>query len=304
MKKSLESKLSEFEMSKEDIDYCVDLYRSLPNGVLDKSFIEKITTNDLDSLSHRLSELFVSNLFYEKYQSLLSGLDNGPDLILNIDSRRVNIEIITPCLVENTKSNIAVFEDGNKIRSKPIDVVEINSFKLRISSSFRTKLSQFEKWKVKNIVSSDDINLILINIGFMENILHGNIEELRHVFYKETTIVLHRDEQGVHVEFVEFDTHAKKQSHGDEEEKLLTQSYFESNQFETDIISGVIVTDINNLINKRTYGYNGIIFKNSCNTDSTDAILDSLNLPFKIYEHPDKYFMEQIKNNSGMLGWK
>ncbi|WP_222862682.1 hypothetical protein, partial [Aeromonas sobria] len=144
--------------------------------------------------------------------------------------------------------------------------------------------------------------LILINIGFMENILHGNIEELRHVFYKETMTVLHRDEQGIRVEFVEFETHAKKQNH--EEEKLLTQSYFESNQFETDIISGVIVTDINPLINKRTYGYNGIIFKNSFNSDSTDAFLDSLDLPFKIYEHPDKHFMDQIKNNDGMLGWK
>lgn len=105
-------KLLSLNVDISNIKSLISIYESIPEGILDASFISKI--NNDDSLRHRLSELYISYLFYKKHTTSLIGMNHGPDLVINYGKTRVNIEIVTPLIVENTEGNFQVFEHGKE----------------------------------------------------------------------------------------------------------------------------------------------------------------------------------------------
>lgn len=280
-------KLNKFSIEGVDTEECIYMLKSLPIGVLDKDFTKKIVSQD--TLKARLSELFVSMVFHRKKVENLTGKDDGPDVIFDFDSKKYNVEVVTPLEVEKQQGKFKVFSPNTPPSYKYDETVDVNSFKLRVSSVFKSKVEQFDKWINKGKVDSADVNIICINIGFIDSLMWGDMESLWRVFYNEQGVIITgQDEQYIYCELYEAPTGVNKK------DKELKQSYFNTEEIDSSNIGGVLLVNIKkpNSAEER-----GIFFENPSAKLNIGNIFQNDILNFIVHRHPEHYFLEQIRQH-------
>ncbi|MFQ2178123.1 hypothetical protein ACK33V_13015 [Aeromonas veronii] len=290
-------KISNLHVSDDDVEKFSLLYDSIPEGILDHNFINSITTEV--NLKQRLSELNISYAFYHQFTDAVSGQGKGPDLTINLKDKKINMEIVTPLLVDDREGKCMVFDNIREPYSSTITVVEENSFRLRISSVFDSKLKQFKGWINDGLVSEDDINIICINIGYIDNIINGDMDSLWRVFYKDVAwrIVYSEDCLTKKYELIPMENIVMKDGKAD---NPIKQNYFENDDIDTSFISAVLVTQINKPIKSNGITGKGILFQNPIIPIEIKSLLKNQHITIIRGEHPDAYLHEQIKNNSLM----
>ncbi|MFQ2606812.1 hypothetical protein ACK3ZW_07990 [Aeromonas caviae] len=288
-------KISSLHVSDYDVEKFALLYNEIPEGILDRNFIENITTDV--NLKQRLSELNLSYVFCHQFTDAVSGQGKGPDLTICTKDKRINIEIVTPLLVDGKEGRCMVFDNKIEPYSSTITVVEEDSFRLRISSVFDSKLKQFKGWINDGLVSEHDINIICINIGYIDNLANGDMDSLWRVFYKDVmlNIVYSDDFQTCKYELTPFDNIIMKDGDID---KPIKQNYFENDDIDTSFISAVLVTQIKKPIKSESVTGMGILFQNPIVPVEIKSLLKNQHITISKGEHPDAYFQEQIKNDS------
>ncbi|ENO7843934.1 hypothetical protein HPY15_15150 [Vibrio cholerae] len=280
-------KLNEFSIEGVDSEECIYMLKSLPIGVLDKDFTKKIVSPD--TLKARLSELFVSMMFHRKKVENLTGKDDGPDVIFDFDSKKYNVEVVTPLEVEKQKGKFRVFSPNDSPSCEDGEIVDANSFKLRVSSVFKSKVKQFEKWINKGIVESGDVNIICINIGFIDSLMLGDMDSLWRVFYNEQVVLISgQDEENIYCELYENPTSVNKK------DKQLKQSYFNTEEIDCGNIDGVLLVNIKKPTSAEE---RSIFFESPSAKLNVGNIFKNDILNFIVHRHPDHYLLDQIRQN-------
>lgn len=256
-------KLQSLDIHEECIEYYASLYDKIEDPLLDKNYISKIS--DLDTLKQRLSELVIIYTFSEFDDISISGREDGPDLIIDNNGKKINIEIVTPLKIDVVDEKFKVLNSNDGQTSKYISMVEDRSLRTRVSSTFKSKVEQFDRWIKKGIVKENDINIILINLGFVDHIINEQLKNLRHVFYADVNTIIDCTidsnlNNDIPVRVEPYNTKIKKNITSP---TILTQSYFDSDEINTNYISGVIIMQTKEHFNNK-YRMNGIgsLYKN------------------------------------------
>lgn len=291
MEEELRKRMQQYTIEGLDIEKCISIFKDLPRGILDKDFIKKIAS--IDSLKSRLSELYMANLFSKLDVKNLSGKEDGPDLIFKFENFNINIEVVTPLLVEHTLGKFKVFKHGEDPHTELIEIVDSHSFKARISSVFKSKVEQYKKWSKKNKIKEDDLNIICINIGFMNSVIRGDMDDLWRVFYNEQIICIEEsDNDYLYCRIREKPTNVSKIK--EDTTINLDQSYYETTEIDTGRISAVLLV---NMDNPEFMNELGILFNNPKSEVNINNFFGKYPLLFKIHRHPDHYTLEQIRQN-------
>lgn len=180
------------------IDFYLELlYEAKNNNLLDGNFISQMS--DHDKTLHRLSELLMFKYCLASSITEISSENIGPDIIIQLDDIKINIEIITPIKVSQKRSSMRVFnctpypssEPSNY--SVPQDIPDMNSLHPRITNALTKKSDKYREYLTDGIVSSDDVNIVCINIGFIENVDLVDFPYLKNLFYKQEVICIDID---------------------------------------------------------------------------------------------------------------
>ncbi|MBL1351723.1 MAG: hypothetical protein COA61_000065 [Zetaproteobacteria bacterium] len=280
--------LDYFQDKKSIIPSYIEAYKKIPNGVLDDNFVKKILDNGVES---RLSEISVTHFISTLGFTNLSGKSNGPDLIIETKAGNCNIEIVTPIKTESTKEQYEHFNCIQGTRDiKIIDIVDDMSLKTRVSSVYQAKLEQYNKWAAKEVISPKDVNLILINLGYIEGLVTNSLELLWSVFFdRDEVLVEYNNENNVSVSVNKYPAKVKKKG-GTE----FPQSYFDHPTEETKLISSVLLLNLKYPVTFQA-DYQGIRFDNpNAKNPLTEELCNLMNY-FPKKENPDNYSSEKIK---------
>ncbi|MEQ0583473.1 hypothetical protein PANTOEA_17850 [Pantoea dispersa] len=167
-------------------------------GLLDSNFISQM--DSYDKTLQRLSELMMFKYCSVPKTGNIISRDKGPDITFSIEESKVNIELITPIKVTQLKSSVTevVVTPGpssNKNKSVEQFIPEMSSLHARITSSLKSKSEIYEGYISNGIVDRNDINIVCINLGFIENNEFIDYPYLKNLFKKQEVIIIDIDEQ-------------------------------------------------------------------------------------------------------------
>lgn len=209
---NFKDKLYKFlDLQERELSVCIDIYtKLLPLKIIDSKLSSRISS--IPEAKQRLSEVLLTYKIYKKLPTKLNSSDSGPDLVFEIDNVKLNIEIVTPCVVNIVQVPATSFtlssDNQRSERSNiQINVADSNHFLERVSGALTKKIQQFTDWISTGIVNVNDINIICINVGFYENLLIGEENEISKILYDQELISLDvSEEKTISAEVVPFTT--------------------------------------------------------------------------------------------------
>ncbi|EFG2996995.1 TPA: hypothetical protein OZ286_004315 [Escherichia coli] len=267
---------------KNTLDFYSELFREMEQkDLLDSNFISQMNNNE--NSRQRLSELLMFKYCLTSSVGAISSEDSGPDIKFNFNDRKVNIEVVTPFITKQEEASWSVFEFSlteSKGYKRSQNISSIDTLHPRITGSLKEKLIKYKKYFAANKVNDDDINIICINVGFIENIDCVDFPNLKNLFYKQEIIRPERNsEGGISLSIEKHDFIVKK----DNGEAFRT-SYID-NEEECLHIDGVWLINCNERsfkeIKKFKYDdfkiYENVIYQKS-NSKIPDELLTSLSI--------------------------
>ncbi|MFP1784468.1 hypothetical protein [Lonsdalea quercina] len=178
------------------INFYLKLFHEMKEKkLLDSNFISQMS--DHDKTLHRLSELLIFKYCLTAPENEISSNNIGPDIIIKLDNIKINIEIVTPVKVSQKRASMRVFNYSPYPSSEPSDysvpqdIPDVISLHPRITNALTKKSDRYKEYLTKNIVSSNDVNIVCINIGFIENNNLIDFEQLKNLFHKQEVIYKH-----------------------------------------------------------------------------------------------------------------
>lgn len=280
------------------IDLYTKLYQKmLEKKLLDSNFVSQMS--DHEKTMHRLSELVI----LEHCTCCVTGIESknkGPDLAFEFEGRRVNIEIITPIKVVLRKSKVPQYffppKAGQSSSRDSLDVgiPEMSSLHERITGALKEKAEQYRKYLGKKTVSDDDVNIVCINLGFIEGSEYIDYSYLKNLFTRQAAIHLEvgrDDEVSARIEDHDFLVTKKNST-------VLKTSYFDNSEFGQ--IDGVWLISCNeknlNAVSKKSHPNNSD--SNVMYHNDKSKIPPSLLLTLKINSpQREENFITQIRVN-------
>ncbi|PNA03626.1 MULTISPECIES: hypothetical protein [unclassified Pseudomonas] len=210
------------------INLYTKLYQKmLEQKLLDSNFVSQMS--DPEKTMHRLSELVI----LEHCTCCVTGIESknkGPDLTFEFEGRRVNIEIITPIKVVLRKSKVpqCFFPPrAGQSSSRDVSIPEMSSLHERITGALKEKAGQYRKYLEKKTVSDDDVNIVCINLGFIEGREYIDYSYLRNLFTRQAAIHLEVGRDGeVSARIEDYDFLVTKKN-----STVLKTSYFDNSEF-------------------------------------------------------------------------
>lgn len=278
--------------------FYLDLIRDADEkGLLDSNFISQM--DSYDKTLQRLSELVMFKYCSVPKVGNISSQDKGPDITFKIEELKVNIEVITPLIVTQLKSSMTEFvftlgPSPNKKQSVEQFIPEMSSLHARITSSLKAKSEAYEGYISTGTVNKNDINIVCINLGFIENNEFIDYPYLKNLFKKQERIVIDIDEQKNVSHQVDDYTFPVTKESG----VTFQTSYFDNEQHPH--VDGVWIISCNekniNNIKKRKYESfemcKNMLYLNG-NTKSLEAIISAL----KINKPEVDAFTDYIRNH-------
>ncbi|WP_432216871.1 hypothetical protein ACREYJ_15615 [Pseudomonas kribbensis] len=237
------------------INLYTKLYKKmLEQRLLDSNFVSQMS--DHEKTMHRLSELVI----LEHCTCCVTGIESknkGPDLAFEFEGRRVNIEIITPIKVVLRKSKVPQYffpPRAGQSSSRDVSIPEMSSLHERITGALKEKAEQYRKYLEKKTVSDDDINIVCINLGFIEGGEYIDYSYLKNLFARQAAIHLEVGRDGeVSARIEDYDFLVTKKN-----STVLKTSYFDNSEFGQ--IDGVWLISCNeknlNAVSKRSHPNN------------------------------------------------
>ncbi|PIB42175.1 hypothetical protein AOA59_22760 [Pseudomonas sp. 2822-15] len=213
------------------IEFYSNLYNEMhENKLLDENFISQMS--DADKTMQRLSELVVLKYCTQRIKGI-SSEKKGPDITFSFESKRINIEVITPIQVVQKKTQYAQYffphrpEDPAPGSSVDAYTPEMDSLHARITSALKEKAGKYEAYLNNETTQSDDINIICINVGFIQGNELIDYAYLKNLFTRQATIYIDIDEQKkISPKIVDIDFQVTK-----ENSTILTTSYFDNSAY-------------------------------------------------------------------------
>ncbi|WP_423205107.1 hypothetical protein PGC34_07450 [Pseudomonas kribbensis] len=259
----------------------LDFYSSLliemnKKKLLDENFISQMSNHD--KTIQRLSELLIFKYSTQLIDTEIHSKKFGPDLTFEFNDRTVNIEIVTPLIVTQEKVSLRQYSfslnDGPKAPT-PTEAFKPKTESLheRISSTLTSKCKVYDRYLQKKKVSTNDVNIICINVGF----IHGDdlidFQYMRHIFEKQAGIHINIDEENnASFSVLDLDFYVTKDTG-----VKFTTSYFDNMKHPH--IDGVWIISCNeNSLDtiKNTYDlYKNVMYKNA-NSKIDNAMLSRL----------------------------
>ncbi|WP_165431655.1 hypothetical protein [Atlantibacter hermannii] len=178
----------------QDYEGYIDAYNLLySKGLLDSNYVEQCVNRD--RFVDRISELLIGYKISAFFSDGITSYDEGPDLRIEFSGKKYNIEIITPSnIIEKESKPVQVFTfDIKGLSSKSTSssfFINDNNFQLKVGSAVFTKAKAFNKYLANNVIQSNDINIICVNVGFFTDIYDVNLISLKHLFYNYEVINL------------------------------------------------------------------------------------------------------------------
>lgn len=212
------------------------------NKLLDSNFISQMS--DPEKTMHRLSELVVLEHCLHCVSDIESK-NKGPDLTFHFESKKVNIEIITPVQVVIRKSNIPQYifpppkgQSANQ-GSIEVNIPEMSSLHGRITGALKEKAEKYQTYLANGTVNNGDTNIVCINVGFIEGSEYIDYTYLKNLFKKQATIHLEiSSDNAVTAQIIDQDFHVTK-----ENKTVFKTSYFDNSEF--DHVDGVWLISCN-----------------------------------------------------------
>ncbi|MGR6499244.1 hypothetical protein IYR97_20020 [Pseudomonas fulva] len=214
------------------ISFYESLYSKMhKKRLLDSNFVSQMS--DPEKTMHRLSELVV----LEHCTHCISDIESknkGPDLTFNFESKKVNIEIITPVQVVLRKSSVQQYiyppPKGHSANrgSIEVNIPEMSSLHERITGALKAKAEKYQTYLENGTVNKGDTNIVCINVGFIEGSEYIDYSYLKNLFKKQATIHLDiSDENAVTAQIIDQDFHVSKKNN-----TIFKTSYFDNSEFE------------------------------------------------------------------------
>lgn len=282
----------------------IEFYTSIFNKLnekklLDTNFLSYIS--DKDSCAQRLSELLVTEYCFSSVD-LNPSKNFGPDITFNYQNKTINIELVTPVKVEQEEKIERVYSPvsfDNSIsrytgNTRPVLVPDKESLHPRITSVCKDKCEIFNNY-IPQIVKTDDINIICINLGFIENYTYIDFAYLKNLFIKQEIIRIELDEDNqVSHDIVEENFLVRKS-----EDVIFPSSYLDNNKI-FDSIDAVWVIAVNensfHKIKSQQF-YDGEKAKNMVYTRNQTTLFKELISTLSINPYESDYFIDYIRKH-------
>lgn len=207
------------------------LCEMVQKNLVDTNFVSQM--NDLENTRQRLSELLVVKHCVDSGLALFENKKKAPDIIFEFGGRNVNIELVTPVKVAMGKLSFSQvdctpFNYGELKRGSTKTLApDIDSLHARITSCLRDKADKFGRYISDGAVSLNDVNIVCINLGFIEGNEFIDYPYLRNIFHRQAAIHVDVDaEMNVSYEVLDFDFCVTKN-----EKVVLTTSYFDNEDY-------------------------------------------------------------------------
>lgn len=299
---ALADKIREFHSKDElEIEFYTSIFNKLSEKkLLDTNFLSYISNKD--SCVQRLSELLLTEYCLSSIEDLNPSKDFGPDITFNYQNKTVNIEIVTPIKVQQKEAIERVFSpvsfnnfisrDTNT--TKIISVPDKESLHPRITSVCKDKCEKFNKY-IPQVVKSDDINIICINLGFIENYTYIGFAYLKNLFIKQEIIRIELDEGNqVSHDIAEENFWVRKS-----EDVIFPSSYLDNNKI-FDSIDAVWIIAANedsfHKIKLKQF-YDEEKAKNMIYTRNQTTLFKELISTLSINPYESDYFINYIREN-------
>jgi len=287
--------IKQFHTSESD---SLEFYSSLltemdKRKLLDENFISQMS--DHDKTIQRLSELLILKYCTRSIDTEIYSEKAGPDIIFKFAERTVNIEIVTPLIVTQEKTFLRQY--GFSLDGGPTAPTSIEAFKPkteslheRITSTLTSKCKVYDRYLQEKKVSPSDVNIICINIGFIQDEDLIDFQHIRYLFEKQAGIHVDIDEdKNASFSVLDLDLHVRK-STGVE----FITSYFDNMQHPH--IDGVWIISCNekslNTI-RNTYD----LFKNVMYKNVNSKIDDTMLTKLRINTPQLDYFADHIRKH-------
>lgn len=281
----------------------LELYSSLliemdKRKLLDGNFISQMS--DHDKTTQRLSELLILKYCTHSIHTEFYSRKAGPDIVFKFGDRTVNIEIVTPLIVSQEKTSLRQY--GYSLNGGPTAPISIEASKPkteslheRITSTLTSKCRVYDGYLQNKKISASDVNIICINIGFIQDDDLIDFQNIRYLFEKQAGIHIDIDEEkNISLSVLDLDLYVKK----DTGVEFIT-SYFDNMKHPQ--IDGVWIISCNEKsldTLKNTYApYKNMMYKNA-NSKIDNTMLTSLRINTP---QPD-YFAEHIRNHGSLPG--
>ncbi|WP_122283609.1 hypothetical protein [Pseudomonas syringae group genomosp. 3] len=266
--------------------------------LLDENFISQMS--DHDKTIQRLSELLILKYCINSTHNKIYSKKDGPDIAFKFGDRTVNIELVIPLIVSQEKISLRQYcYSLNGGPTAPISIEaskpKTESLYERITSTLTSKCRVYDEYLHKKKISTSDVNIICINIGFIQENDLIDFENIRYLFEKQVGIHINIDEEkNLSPSALDLDFYVKKDT-GVE----FTTSYFDNMKHPQ--IDGVWIISCNeNSLNtiKNTYDpYRNMMYKN-VNSKIDNTMLTSLRINTP---QPDS-FAEHIRKQGSLPG--
>jgi len=267
------------------VSFYSSLYREMiSNDVLDINFVSQMV--DVDTTCQRLSELLILKHCVESGFTILKGKKKkgSPDITFEFETRKVNIEVITPRMVTEAASSFAQIDctpfkpARSERRSVIVPTPKMESLHPRITGALKEKADKFEGYISGGAVTKGDINIVCINLGFVDGNDLIDYPYLKNIFYKQEVIYIDIEkEAGSGVEIRECDFAVVKETGAE-----FRASYFDNFYFSH--IDGAWVVSCNEKVrvNIRKPVYDHDIYRNvfyaGRNSKTSDSLLAALSI--------------------------
>jgi hypothetical protein len=207
------------------------LYDEMHNkNLLDANFISQMSCRE--KTIQRLSELIILKYCTRSIKEI-SSKKKGPDIIFNFETHSVNIEVITPVQATQKKSKFAQFSfPPRREQATPRSIVnvyipEMNSLHARITGALKEKAEKYKTYLTNKTIQHSDINIICINIGFIEGNDLIDYPYLKNLFTRQAAIHIEiNQEKKNSPKIIDLDFQVTKENN-----TILKTSYFDNSEF-------------------------------------------------------------------------
>lgn len=302
---TFEDRIKKFHSNDEsEIEFYTYLFNKLSKKkLIDSQFSSYIS--DRDSCAQRLSELLLTEYCLSSIGDLNPSKNFGPDITFNYQNKTINIEIVTPVKVKQREARERVYStisfdnpisrDTNTTRL--VSVPDEESLYPRITSVCKDKCEKFNKY-IPQVVKNDDINIICINLGFIENHTCIDFCYLKNLFINQEIIQIDIDEnnQASH-DVIERNFPVIKN-----ENITFPSSYLDNNKI-SHFIDGIWIIAANKdsfpKIKSKQF-YDGEKAKNMIYTRNQTLLFENLISTLSINPYESDYFINYIRKNKAL----
>lgn len=232
-----------YSIDEKTIDFYSKLYFKMhEKKLLDSNFVSQMS--DREKTMHRLSELVILE-HCSRCLNDISSKNKGPDFTFEFESKKINVEIITPIQVTLKKSQFTQYifpppqgQSPNR-GSVDVNVPEMSSLHERITGALKAKVDKYQEYLEKKTVDDSDTNIVCINLGFIEGSDHIDYPYLKNLFTKQAAVHLEiGSDSEVSAKIIDHDFIVVKLN-----KTVLTTSYFDN--FKFDHVDGIWLTCCN-----------------------------------------------------------